>query len=132
MGSGLLPKSSVISSLCDEVPSHIYSKIASRAQRIFDQQCKKTFATISANNGLLHCSRHHPYSITSSTQTSSVSVHTAAAVGIFAHWPYVLTSTSEFEYGQGHREVVQPDQRVRIYSTGERGWEGRFRSHLGG
>src|ERR1035437_964941 len=87
---------------------------------------------LSANNGLLHCSRHHPYSITSSTQTSSVSVHTAAAVGIFAHWPYVLTSTSEFEHGQGHREVVQPDQRVRIYSTGERGWEGRFRSHLGG
>src|ERR1017187_7705219 len=56
MGSGLLPKSSVISSLCDEVPSHIYSKIASRAQRIFDQQCKKTFATISANCG--HCSRY--------------------------------------------------------------------------
>src|ERR1019366_1400325 len=51
MGSGLLPKSSVISSLCDEVPSHIYSKIASRAQRIFDQQCKKTFATISAQSG---------------------------------------------------------------------------------
>src|ERR1017187_5031681 len=49
MGSGLLPKSSVISSLCDEVPSHIYSKISSRAQRIFDQQCKKTFATQSAN-----------------------------------------------------------------------------------
>jgi hypothetical protein len=22
-----------------------------------------------------------------------------AAVGIFAHWPYLLTSTSEFEYG---------------------------------
>ena len=42
-----------------------------------------------------------------------------------------VTSTSEFEYGQGHCEVVQPDQRVWIYSTGGRGWEGRFRSHLG-
>src|SRR5450759_3194470 len=51
MASGLLPKSPVSSSLCDEVPSHIYSKIASRAQRIFDQQCKKTFATISAKSG---------------------------------------------------------------------------------
>jgi hypothetical protein len=50
MASGLLQKSPVSSSLCDEVPSHIYSKIASRAQRIFDQQCKKTFATISASN----------------------------------------------------------------------------------
>jgi CspA family cold shock protein len=27
-------------------------------------------------------------------------------VGIFARWPYLLTSASEFEYGQGHREVV--------------------------
>jgi hypothetical protein len=50
MASGLLPKSPVSSSLCDEVPSHIYSKIASRAQRIFDQQCKKTFATKSATS----------------------------------------------------------------------------------
>src|SRR5450759_3531551 len=50
MASGLLPKSPVSSSLCDEVPSHIYSKIASRAQRIFDQQCKKTFATISVES----------------------------------------------------------------------------------
>ena len=49
-----------------------------------------------------------------------------AAVGIFAHWPYLLTSTSEFEYGQGHREMVQPDQRIRIYPTGRRGWEGLF------
>src|ERR1035437_4304727 len=51
MASGLLPKSPVSSSLCDEGPSHIYSKIASRAQRIFDQQCQKTFATQSANSG---------------------------------------------------------------------------------
>src|ERR1039458_7692977 len=51
MASGLLPKSPVSSSLCDEGPSHIYSKIASRAQRIFDQQCKKTFATISVKSG---------------------------------------------------------------------------------
>src|ERR1035437_4618502 len=50
MASGLLPKSPVSSSLCDEGPSHIYSKIASRAQRIFDQQCKKTFATQSATS----------------------------------------------------------------------------------
>jgi hypothetical protein len=48
MAAGLLPKSPVSSSLCDEVPHIIYSKIASRAQRIFDQQGKKTFATQSA------------------------------------------------------------------------------------
>ena len=55
---------------------------------------------------------------------------TQKVVGIFAPWPYHLPSTSEFDYGQRYREVVQPDQRVRVYSTGERGWEGRFRSHL--
>src|SRR5215510_4490451 len=38
---------------------------------------------------------------------------------------------SEFEYGQGYSEVVQPDQRVRIYSTLGRRWEVCFRSHLG-
>src|SRR3979411_1633416 len=54
-----------------------------------------------------------------------------STIGIIAHWPYVLTSTTEFEYGEGHREVVQPDQRVRIYSTGERGGARTFRSHLG-
>ena len=31
--------------------------------------------------------------------------------GIHAHWPYRLMSTSEFEYGQGYSEVVQPDQK---------------------
>ena len=35
----------------------------------------------------------------------------------------------EFEYDQGHCEVVQSDQRVRIYSTGG-WWERRVRSHL--
>src|SRR5450759_4611044 len=72
MASGLLPKSPVSSSLCDEVPSHIYSKIASRAQRIFDQQCKKTFATISANRRHSHRSKQHLYTITSSARVSSV------------------------------------------------------------
>src|SRR5450759_4611237 len=65
MASGLLPKSPVSSSLCDEVPSHIYSKIASRAQRIFDQQCKKTFATISAN------SRHSRSDLSANRKTAS-------------------------------------------------------------
>src|SRR4029077_14883084 len=54
----------------------------------------------------------------------------AAAVGILAHWQYLHTSTSEFEYGQGHSEVVQPNQRVRIYPTDRRGRERCFRSHL--
>ena len=50
----------------------------------------------------------------------AVLVHIAAAVGIFARWPSFLTSTTEFEYGQRHSEVVQPDQRVWIYSN----WRG--------
>ena len=41
----------------------------------------------------------------------------------------VVSSTSEFDYGQRYSEVVQHDQSVRVYSTGER-WEGRFRSYL--
>jgi hypothetical protein len=55
----------------------------------------------------LNCDRQCPlwvisghfliYAITSSAQASSILVHTAAVVGIFAHWPYLLTSTSEFE-----------------------------------
>jgi len=40
----------------DEVP-HIYTKIAPTAKRIFDHQCKKTFATISAISGLMRCSK---------------------------------------------------------------------------
>src|SRR5450631_3929539 len=32
-----------------------------------------------ALSGLMHCNKQHPYSITSSTPTSSVSVYTAAA-----------------------------------------------------
>jgi hypothetical protein len=49
----------------DEVP-HIYTKIAPTAKRIFDHQCKKTFATISAMSRLTHCSKKRAYSIISS------------------------------------------------------------------
>ena len=34
---------------------------------------------LSAKSGLMHCNKQHPYSITSSTPTSSVSVYTVAA-----------------------------------------------------
>jgi hypothetical protein len=45
---GSLPKSAVSLSLDDEVPSHLYSKIASVAQRVFEQRAKR----------LLHQYRH--------------------------------------------------------------------------
>jgi hypothetical protein len=48
-----------------------YTKVASTARGIFDQQCKKTFATISAKTGLMHRSKQHLYSITSSARASS-------------------------------------------------------------
>src|SRR5215831_8961686 len=35
-------------------------KVASTARRIFDPQGKKTFATISANSDLTHCSKRRP------------------------------------------------------------------------
>src|ERR1039457_1089938 len=37
----------------------------------------------------------------------------------------------ESDDGKRYCEVVQSDERLWVYSTGERGWEGRFRSHLG-
>jgi hypothetical protein len=43
-----LPRSPVSLSSGDEVPPHLYTKVASTARRIFDHQCKKTLATISA------------------------------------------------------------------------------------
>ncbi len=51
VASGRLPKSPVSLSPGDEVP-HMYSKGACTARRIFDHQCKKTFATLSAKTGL--------------------------------------------------------------------------------
>src|SRR6476660_3788535 len=36
---------------------HLYTKVASTARRILDHQCKKTFATISANCRLTHRSK---------------------------------------------------------------------------
>src|SRR4249920_2490688 len=48
-----LPKLPVSFARGDEVPSHLYAKAAPVARRIFDHQCKTTFATQSAN------SRHH-------------------------------------------------------------------------
>src|SRR5205823_12566603 len=39
-------------------PPNLYTKVASTARRIFDHQCKKTFATQSANTGLMHCSKN--------------------------------------------------------------------------
>src|SRR5205085_12616116 len=76
------------------------------------------------------CGQSESHSITSSVQASSGSVETPPAVGILMSWRYRLWSTSEFEDGQGHREVVQPDKRVWIYPTGRRGWEGRFCLYL--
>src|SRR6266540_4768946 len=46
-----LPSSPARSSSGNEVPSHLYTKVASTARRIFGHQCKKTFATISARSG---------------------------------------------------------------------------------
>jgi hypothetical protein len=40
-----LPRSPVSLSSGDEVPPHLYTKVAPTARRIFDHQCKKTFAT---------------------------------------------------------------------------------------
>src|ERR1039457_2977735 len=53
VAAGSLPGSPVSLSMGDEVPSHLYSKIASVAQRNFDQLRKKTIATISALSGLV-------------------------------------------------------------------------------
>jgi hypothetical protein len=47
-------------------------KIASTAKRIFDEQCKKTFATKSATSGLVQCSKEHRYSITSQVAPTAV------------------------------------------------------------
>ena len=38
-------------------PSHLYTKTAPVARRIFDHQCKTTFATQSATNGLVRCGK---------------------------------------------------------------------------
>src|SRR6516164_3063617 len=45
-----LPRSPVSLPSGDEVPPHLYTEVASTAQRIFDQRCKKAFATISATS----------------------------------------------------------------------------------
>jgi len=50
-------------------PSHLYTKAAPAARRIFDSQCKKTFATISANSRLMQCNKQRRYSITSSARS---------------------------------------------------------------
>src|SRR5208282_2599470 len=42
---------------CD--PPHPYTKNAPTAQKFSDQRCKWTFATVSANNGLMHCNKVH-------------------------------------------------------------------------
>ena len=57
VASGSLPKSPVSLSAGDEVPPHVYSKAASTARNICDERCKKTFATQSARNGIMHRSR---------------------------------------------------------------------------
>ena len=61
-----LPRSPVSLSSGDEVPPHLYTKVSPKARRIFDHQCKKIFATISATSGLMHRSKRHLHSITSS------------------------------------------------------------------
>jgi hypothetical protein len=63
------PGSPVSLSSDDEVPPHLYTKVAPTARRIFDHQCKRTFATKSANCGLMQCSKQLLYSITSSART---------------------------------------------------------------
>ena len=47
------------------------------------QKPAKLICPLSAKSGLMHCNKQHPYSITSSTPTSSVSVYTVytAAAG---------------------------------------------------
>ncbi len=67
-----LPRSPVSLSLGDEAPPDLYTKVASTARRIFDHQCKKTFATISASSGLLHRSKSSAHSTTSSARTRRV------------------------------------------------------------
>ena len=70
-----LPKSPVSFARGDEVPhifTRIYAKAAPAARRIFDHQCKTTFATQSANSGLMHCSNLLRYSITSSASASNL------------------------------------------------------------
>src|SRR6266540_3619890 len=49
-----LPRSPVSLSSGDEVPPHLYTKVASTARRIFDHQCKKTFATQSGTDAKYH------------------------------------------------------------------------------
>ena len=66
MASDSLPKSPVSSSPCDEVPSHIYQKVASTARKIFIPRCKRTSATkspqrkLSAGNGVNPMSQGPP------------------------------------------------------------------------
>src|SRR5262249_20186809 len=58
--SGDLHSLSRFSEVADEFivrgrgPPHLYTNVASIARRIFDQQCKKTFATISAKSRHMH------------------------------------------------------------------------------
>jgi hypothetical protein len=52
-----LPKSPVSFARGDEVPSHLYTKAAPAARRIFGHQCKTSFATQSAKSGYVAFSR---------------------------------------------------------------------------
>jgi len=52
MASITLPRSPASLSSSDEVPPHLYTKVACTAKRNFDRECKKTFATISARSGV--------------------------------------------------------------------------------
>jgi hypothetical protein len=45
-----LPRSPASLPSGDEVPPHLYTKVACTAKRNFDRECKKTFATKSALN----------------------------------------------------------------------------------
>src|SRR5215470_13346826 len=45
VASAALARSLTSLSSGHEVPPHLYTKVASIARRIFDQQCKKSFAT---------------------------------------------------------------------------------------
>jgi hypothetical protein len=67
----------------DEAPHILYTKVSPTARRIFDHQCKKTFATKSAITGCEQSQQIASYSITSSARASSVggtSIPRAAAV----------------------------------------------------
>jgi len=43
-------------------PPHLYTKVSPTARRIFDHQCKKTFATVSATRRHRQCSKNVPAS----------------------------------------------------------------------